>query len=154
MSSAQAFLDSLLPGNYALTKSMELTKEKRCGTLWYTKKFLVLYYYVFLSEDISTQAYIDKAVAIFDRYIDSLPAQVQADAREFFYPLNPAIDLKSPHFKSFPAFAARVEFDSPEERDAYYQNAKLCYFTLLMDSGGQRGVKKKLKEAIQRPGFV
>lgn len=94
MSRVQAFIESLLPGNYALTKSMELTKEKRCGTLWYTKKFLVLYYYVFLSEDIRTRAYIDKAAKIFDRYIESLPPAVQADARDFFYPENPAINLK------------------------------------------------------------
>ena len=32
------FLESLLPGNYALTKSMELTKVQDSGTLWYTKK--------------------------------------------------------------------------------------------------------------------
>jgi len=154
VSHVQAFIDSLLPGNYALTKSMELTKESRCGTLWYTKKFLVLYYYVFLSDDIQTRAYIDKAVAIFDRYIDSLPEKVQGDARLFFYPENPAINLKSDLFKSFSAFAGQLEFQSAEERDAYYQNAKLCYFTLLMDSGGQRGVKKMLKVALQRPGFV
>ena len=38
------FANSLLPGNYALTKSMELTKVQNSGTLWYTKKFLTLYY--------------------------------------------------------------------------------------------------------------
>ena len=154
MSHVQTFIDSLLPGNYALTKSMELTKESRCGTLWYTKKFLVLYYYVFLSEDIQTLAYINKATAIFDRYLDSLPPRVREDARAFFDPDNPAINLKSDLFKSFSAFAGQLEFQSAEERDTYYQNAKLCYFTLLMDSGGQRGVKKMLKEALQRPGFI
>lgn len=154
MSRAQEFIDSLLPGNYALTKSMELTRESRCGTLWYTKKFLVLYYFVFLSDDIRTRAYIDRAAAVFDRYIDSLPEPVREDARAFFYPENPAIDLKSDRFKSFSAFAAQTEFSSAEERSAYEQNARLCYFTQLMDSGGQRGVKKLLKEALRRPGFV
>ena len=43
------FYESLLPGNYALTKSMELTKVSNSGTLWYTKKFLTLYYFIFLS---------------------------------------------------------------------------------------------------------
>ena len=51
------FFDTLLPGNYALTKSMELTRVTNSGTLWYTKKFLTLYYYVFLSNDIETSAY-------------------------------------------------------------------------------------------------
>ena len=150
----QDFIDSLLPGNYALTKSTELTKESRCGTLWYTKKFLVLYFYVFFSDDLHTGAYIDKAITIFDRYIDSLPLQVRDDAYAFFYPNNPAINLKSEHFRRFSAFIGQPEFRSDEERDAYDQNAKLCYFTLLMDSGGQRGVKKMLKEALQRPDFV
>lgn len=37
----ESFYSSVLPGNYALTKSMELTRETTSGTLWYTKKFLV-----------------------------------------------------------------------------------------------------------------
>lgn len=70
MATYQDFKNSLLPGNYALTKSMELTKIQSSGTLWYTKKFLVLYYYVFLSNDIRTREYIDKVIRHFDRYIE------------------------------------------------------------------------------------
>lgn len=87
------FIDGLLPGNYALTKSMELTKIKSSGTLWYTKKFLVLYYYVFLSNDIMTNEYIDKVINSFDLYIESLEEKVRQDAHDFFYPQDSAFNF-------------------------------------------------------------
>lgn len=97
------FTKSLLPGNYALTKSMELTKIKSSGTLWYTKKFLTLYYYIFLSGNIMTAAYRDEIVEIFDRYIESLPSAVQPAASRFFFPKTEAINLKSAGFNLFHA---------------------------------------------------
>ena len=149
-----SFYSSVLPGNYALTKSMELTKVTTSGTLWYTKKFLVLYYYVFLSGDLMTREYIRKVTESFDSFIATLDPTVQAAAEAFFYPENDAINFKSDAFKSFTNFAAVTEFNSQAERDAYYQNAKKMYFTLLMGSGGQTGVKKKLKEAVESATFV
>lgn len=82
------FFDTLLPGNYALTKSMELTRVTNSGTLWYTKKFLTLYYYVFLSNDIETSAYRPAVVEIFDRYIASLPEAVRESAERFSTPMT------------------------------------------------------------------
>lgn len=79
------FKDSLLPGNYALTKSMELTKIKSSGTLWYTKKFIVLYYYVFLSKDLMTREYITKVNEAFDNYISGLDEEVKDSARAFSF---------------------------------------------------------------------
>ncbi len=149
-----SFYSSVLPGNYALTKSMELTKVTTSGTLWYTKKFLVLYYYVFLSSDLMTREYIRKVTESFDSFIATLDPTVQAAAEAFFYPENDAINFKSAAFKSFTNFAAVTEFNNQTERDAYYQNAKKMYFTLLMGSGGQTGVKKKLKEAVESATFV
>ena len=84
MATYTQFYSSVLPGNYALTKSMELTKVQSSGTLWYTKKFLVLYYYVFLSNEIMTQEYVNRVTESFDGYINSLPSDVQDDARGFF----------------------------------------------------------------------
>ena len=55
MPTYQDFINRLLPGKYALTKSMELTKVTTSGTLWYTKKFVVLYYFVFLSNDMGAE---------------------------------------------------------------------------------------------------
>lgn len=81
------FKKSLLPGNYALTKSMEITKVKSSGTLWYTKKFIVLYYYVFLSNELMTREYIGKVNESFRNYIDGLDDAVKADAERFFIPL-------------------------------------------------------------------
>lgn len=149
-----AFLQSLLPGNYALTKSMELTKVQDAGTLWYTKKFLTLYYYIFLSNDIMTTAYRQAVTEIFDNYIESLPETVRESAEAYFYPENEAINFKSENFNLFPNFASHNLFATQEERNAYHQSAKKYYFSLLMGSGGQGGIKKMLKEAVQRPGFV
>ncbi len=148
------FVKSLLPGNYALTKSMELTKVSDSGTLWYTKKFLTLYYYIFLSNEIMTMTYKHNVVAIFDNYIASLPAEVQESAEKYFYPENEAINFKSENFNLFSNFAGLNRFETQDERRSYYQSAKKYYFSLLMGSGGQTGIKKMLKEAVQRSGFV
>lgn len=148
------FYDSLLPGNYALTKSMELTKVSDSGTLWYTKKFLTLYYFVFLSNDIMTLAYRDKVVEIFDNFIASVDPTVRDAAERYFYPENEAINFKSPNFNYFSNFASATGHANQAALNEYYQSAKKYYFSLLMGSGGQTGVKKQLKEAVQRPGFV
>lgn len=148
------FISSLLPGNYALTKSMELTKVQNSGTLWYTKKFLTLYYYIFLSNDIMTKTYQQEVIEIFDDFIKSLPAEVQGNAEKYFYPENEAINFKSENFNLFSNFASYNIFANQEERNSYYQSAKKYYFSLLMGSGGQSGVKKMLKEAVQKPGFI
>ena len=154
MTNYETFTKSILPGNYALTKSMELTKVQSSGTLWYTKKFLVLYYYVFLSNEITSREYITKVISHFDNFINSLPESLRNAAERYFYPDNSAINFKSNNFKSFLNFAAVTDFASNEERRDYYQSAKKSYFTLLMDSGGQTGVKKLMKEAMQTTEFV
>ncbi len=48
MSFVNDFVNDLTPGNYFLTKSTEISKISTAGTLWYLKKFLVLYDAVFL----------------------------------------------------------------------------------------------------------
>lgn len=149
----RSFCDSLLPGNYALSKSMELTKVQTSGTLWYMKKFLVLYYYVFLSNDLKTRAYIRKATRAFDDYIASLSPDVQEKAEAFFYPSDAAVDLRSASFLSFSNFASDNNFCDLAERESYLQRARKLYFALLMGSGGQAGIKKKTVEKIRTPGF-
>lgn len=148
------FIDTLLPGNYALTKSMELTKVKTSGTLWYTKKFLVLYYYVFLSREIETREYINNVINSFDKYISSLAPEAQGLAEAFFYPEDEAVNFKSDKFIVFSEFAGKKDFKNQKEKNKYYENARKLYFTLLMDSGGQSGVKRIMKNAIKEKGFV
>lgn len=154
MATYNQFYSTVLPGNYALTKSMELTKVQSSGTLWYTKKFLVLYYYIFLSNDIMTHEYVDRVIECFDGYINSLPGDVQGEARKFFYPDNPTINFHSADFRTFASFASVNNFENQVTRTEYYQKAKKMYFSVLMGSGGQAGVKKALKGAVSRPGFV
>jgi len=113
------FINSLLPGNYALTKSMEISKVSDSGTLWYTKKFLTLYYYIFLSNDVMTTAYKVAVIDIFDNYINSLPESVRGTAERYFYPDNDAINFKSDNFNLFSNFASYNIFNSEEERREY-----------------------------------
>ncbi len=154
MATYQDFKNTLLPGNYALTKSMELTKVQDSGTLWYTKKFLVLYYYVFLSRKIMTREYIEKVIQHFDTYIRTLDESIRADAERYFYPEIPCQNFKSPEFKSFLSFANQTDFENETERVNYYNDAKKCYFALLMGSGGQTAVKEKIVEGIKNVDFT
>lgn len=148
------FYNNILPGNYALTKSMELTKINTSGTLWYTKKFLVLYYFVFLTNDIYTRTYINKIVEIFDDYINSLDNSLKSCAEKFFYGDSESINFKSENFISFSNFTDFTNFNSEGEKQDYDRAARKYYFSLLMGVGGQTGVKKELKELIKAPGFV
>lgn len=148
------FKGSLLPGNYALTKSMELTKVQSSGTLWYTKKFIVLYYYVFLSNELMTREYINKVNEAFRNYIEGLDESVKEEAERFFFPNIESINFASENFKTFSSFVGNYEFDSQTQKEDHYHRAKKCYFMMLMDAGGQTGVKKKLKEHVQSEGFV
>lgn len=149
----EKFINMIMPGNYALTKSMELTKIQSSGTLWYTKKFLVLYYYIFLTDDIFTREYISNVKKCFDNYISTLDDTVKEDAIKYFYPDKEVINFKSDNFKTFTGFTIS-EFDSAEQKKEYYQMAKKYYFAMLMGSGGQTGIKKYLKEAIENENFV
>ncbi len=154
MSFYNEFVESLLPGNYALTKSMELTKAGNCGTLWYVKKFLVLYYFIFLTDEIFFDEYIQKIIKIFDNYIDDLDDNIKEQAIEFFYTNTDSSDFKSTYFKSFIKFAPKTNFENAAEKNEYYNTAKKYYFSFLMGSGGQSGIKKKLKEKIQSNDFT
>jgi hypothetical protein len=78
------FINSIVPANYFLTKSMELSKITTSGTLWYTKKFLVYYYHIFLSDNITLRDDAIRIREIFDDYIFSLPETVKEDATKFF----------------------------------------------------------------------
>jgi len=149
------YVNTLLPGNYALTKSMEIVKAKTSGTLWYMKKFLVLYYYIFLSDEIETDQYISKVVNTFDSYIDSMPDVQRNAAKDFFYPSgNKYINFKSNDFVKFSSFASYTVFVDLDEKKKYNASSRKCYFMLLMDVGGQTGVKKEFKKRIALPGFV
>ena len=149
----RAFIDSLIPGNYFITKSMELTKSQTSGTLWYTKKFIVLYYYIFLNGNINTLATAKEICDIFDVYIDSLPEDLQENAREYFYSSHRAADLRDESFKLFGAFAGTRRFSSDNERIAYFESAKKYYFAFLMESGGQSGVNRWVKEHLYADDF-
>lgn len=147
------FLDSLIPGNYFITKSMELTKSRTSGTLWYTKKFIVLYYYIFLNGNINTLATAKEICDIFDEYINSLPETLRGKARNYFYASHKVADLRDADFKLFGEFAGTKQFFSDAERIAHFEGAKKYYFAFLMGSGGQRGVNSWIKDCLYTADF-
>lgn len=149
----RAFLDSLIPGNYFITKSMELTKSQTSGTLWYTKKFIVLYYYIFLNGNINTLATAKEICDIFDGYINSLPEELQENAKSYFYASHKVADLRDKDFKLFGKFAGTKQFPSDTERIAYFESAKKYYFAFLMESGGQSGVNRWIKDRLYTADF-
>lgn len=153
MSFCQDFINGILPGNYALTKSMELTKAGSCGTLWYVKKFLVLYYYIFLTDKIFYEQYKNEIVDIFNNYIEDLDESVKTEAYKFFYTDNETTNFTSPKFKTYLMFAPETNFKNENERNNYHHIAKKYYFHFLMGVGGQSGIKKILKEIIQSESF-
>jgi len=134
---------------------MELTKAGESGTLWYTKKFLVFYYYVFLTNKIETAEYKKEIIDIFDNYITSLPKIVQKTAREFFYPSeeHECANLKSDKFRYFSDFFGRYIFNDEREKKAHTETAKKYYFAFLMGSGGQSGINAEIKRNLYKPDF-
>ena len=153
MSYYNNFIRSLVPGNYAITKSMEISKVTESGTLWYTKKFLILYYYIFLSDKLYHRGYKEEIIRYFDLYISSLPKELQQYANEYFYSTNDFFNFKSDKFKFFSSFIIN-EFNDAKDEQVYMSYAKKLYFTLLMDSGGQRGIKKRFKHEIQQDNYI
>lgn len=149
----RAFIDGLIPGNYFITKSMELTKSQSSGTLWYTKKFIVLYYYIFLNSNINTLTTAKEICDIFDGYINSLPEGLQENAKNYFYASHKVADLRDKDFKLFCNFAGAKQFSSDAERIAYFESAKKYYFAFLMESGGQSGVNRWIKDHLYAADF-
>lgn len=151
---ARRYIDEIIPANYFITKSMELTKVNTSGTLWFTKKFLVIYYYIFLSDSIKYSGYVDEICDIFDGYIDSLPPAVQGDARAFFYSSIDVANLKSPNFKLFTDFVGTISFEDKRNENQQLSLAKKYYFAFLMETGGQSKVKAAIRDALYKPEFV
>ena len=147
------FIKSLVPGNYFITKSMELTKVQSSGTLWYIKKFLVLYYYIFLKDNILTLNVAQEICHIFDNFIESLPTNLQPAAKEFFYASEEVADLRSERFKLFNKFAGYSQFENDNAKNSYYESAKKYYFAFLMGSGGQSGVNSYIKNRLYDDDF-
>lgn len=147
------FKKFLLPGNYALTKSMEMNRVSDSGTLWYTKKFLVWYYFIFLSDEIKTRGYINKIKTIFENYVNSIPEEVRDEAKKFFFPECNLINCSSGDFRSFEDFKGNMEFDNSSEKIKFEESAKKYYLSFLLGSGGQSGINTYIKEKIYNPTF-
>ncbi len=145
----EQFINGITPSNYFITKSMEISKVTNSGTLWYTKKYLVLYDAIFLSKKINTADGINEIKKNFENYISTLPESQQEEATSFFFPEH--ADLRG-DFRTYNDFAGIVALE--EDPHHYYATVDKYYFVYLMNTGGQSGVKACIKEKLYQPDFV
>lgn len=143
MDKESQFLNNILPGNYWITKSMEFVKVKSSGTLWYLKKWMVYYYYIFLKKELLEEDYAQISQN-FESFINSLDVNVKESARDFFFKINIGGD-----FIRFSDFARnKIHFNNLKEKQDFILTAKKIYFTYLMDVGGQSAYKLDIKNWI------
>lgn len=138
-------IEKITPGNYWLTKSMEFNRVNSSGTLWYLKKWVVYYYYVFMKGSLYTKDY-NEIKLIFINYINSLPVQLRDSATNFFF----KVDIREVGlFNSYQDFINDIPvFNSPSDEREYRLKSKKFYFLYLMSIGGQAGYKKFTKELV------
>ena len=148
MNNTQSFIKNITPSNYFLTKSMEISKIRKSGTLWYMKKFLVLYDAIFITKKINRSEGINEIVNNFSNYIKTLPDSIQKDAEEFFFPKH--ADLRG-DFRDYNKFAGIIDINI--DRKQYYSDVDKYYFAYLMNIGGQSGVKKHIKDELYKDNF-
>jgi len=141
------FVEKILPANYWITKSMEFTKVKTSGTLWYLKKWIVYYQYIFFKPSLHQNEY-NEISAIFNDYIESLPenAEVKQNAKDFFFDIN--IEDNNSFMKMNDFLNNSQSFHDEKEKQSYLLTAKKFYFTYIMGLGGQSGYKKFIKDKI------
>lgn len=137
-------INSILPGNYWLTKSMEFSKLNSSGSLWYLKKWFVYYYYIFLKDNIYDNDYIEIS-QIFTDYIESLPQDNKDEAFSFFF----QVDIREKDFLKFSDFIQyNGSFNDAQEEKKFLISAKRFYFMYLMNLGGQSGYKLMIKNKL------
>lgn len=138
-------------GNYWLTKSMEFNKVKSAGTLWYLKKWITYYYFIFMKDNLFDSDY--KMIAsIFTNYIDSLPNDIRDKASEFFFEK----DIRISGFMTFQKFIKnKPSFSNKNEEQLFLLKAKKFYFIYIMNIGGQAKYKALTLQLIQDGvGFI
>jgi HNH endonuclease len=145
------FKKSIIPGNYWITKSMEFTKENTSGTLWYLKKWITYYYYVFLTDLLEIDEGYKQIEKIFDNYIGSMPnSRIKREATKFFY--TEKVNIKNANIKKWYEFVpGNKKFENIKEKEKYIISAKKYYFFYLMEIGGQSGINKEIKKHLYKP---
>lgn len=136
------FIDQLVSGNYWITKSMDQMRNKYSGTFWYMKKWLTLYNYIFLKEEMFKEDY-DIINKNFDKFLKSLDKTVQDEATEFFS-IDEMTELHN--------FIAKSDsFTGMKEKEEWIKKSKEFYFMYILKGGAQasdESGKKKVKQYL------
>jgi len=124
---------------------MEFSKKNTSGTLWYLKKWFVYYHYVFMKDELFDNDY-SEIIDIFNDFIKSLNPKLKNRAEEFFYEIN----IRKKDFIKFSQFnrVQNITFKNPSQKRLFMTQCKKYYFMYIMNSGGQSGYKKKIKELM------
>ena len=146
-------ISGFVPTNYFITKSMELTRERKSGTLWFTKKLIVYYTYIFLKNEYIYKDQANKITRIFEDYINSMPPELHSDARSFFFPSTGLNNPSSSMFRLFKDFAGTKNFNNDKEEKEFYQLAKKYYFAFLMETGGQGKLNSHIQASLYKVDF-
>jgi 5-methylcytosine-specific restriction endonuclease McrA len=133
------FLESYMPDNHWLSKSMELGKLEY-GSYWYLKKMMVYYYYIFILKRLE-KSEINEIKNNFNSFIDSLPEEAKCEAYDFFFEVN-INNVES--IITFNEFTMNKGF--LEEKDLL--NARKYYYTYLMALKPQNEKKKLINDEI------
>lgn len=138
------FVDSILPWNYWITKSMEFSKVQTSWTLWYLKKWMVYYNYIIMNPEIYDNIY-EEIIEIFDDFIESLPTELQAAATNFFYD----VDIRDEEeFMKFSYFSHHQTLPTANDEKIFYISCKKYYFMYLMNTWWQQNYKLKIKNYL------
>lgn len=145
LNTVDEILDSVLPANYWLSKSVEFSKIQTSGTLWYLKKWLVYYQFVFLNNSHNLIDY-QRISEYFEHFINSLPQNLREEATQFFF----QIDIRD-NFTSLNSFLNTTrDFANETDKKQFINQGKRFYFMYLMDIGGQSGYKERIKTLINK----
>ncbi|WP_323668956.1 HNH endonuclease signature motif containing protein [Aliarcobacter butzleri] len=145
--SIESFVEKILPGNYCITKSMDFSKVDYSGTLWYLKKWMVYYNYLFFKDNITTTDY-EKIVDVFNKFIQTLPTgEARKNAENFFF----EVDIRNKdEYITFQQFINDKPDLSELDSKKWNIDAKKFYFCYVMNLGGQANYKKMIKNKINQ----
>ena len=118
---------------------MEFNKVNSSGTLWYLKKWITYYYFIFMKDNLYEKDY-DDIIEIFNNYINSLPLQLRDPATDFFFEK----DIRDSNvFTSYQDFTQEnPTFSSTLEEREYRLRSKKFYFLYLMNIGDKPDIRK------------
>lgn len=139
MTDLSKFIDSYLPDNHWLSKSMEVGRLDY-GTYWYMKKMMVYYYYIFILKKMERKE-ISEIKENFNEFIDSLPKEAKKEAEDFFFKVDIRNEKSIITFNEFTMNSGFID-------NGDLLKARKYYYSYLMGLNPQNEVKELIFSSI------